>query len=64
MKFKVEIYKPGILDYNRKTGEPIPFPPEVQEFDANSGTEALNIARKLYEATGLKRQSFFNVGLA
>ena len=61
MKFEFTLYRPGIADFNKKTGEPYAFAPETTEFEASSNTGALNIARKLYDQTGLGRTAHFNV---
>jgi len=62
-KFEFRLYRPGIAGFG-KHGEPYGYEPEITQFEANSGTEALNIATDMYKQTGLGSQGHFGVGLA
>lgn len=59
--YLMSLFRPGFT-YNKK-GEPVGNPPELSAFEANSPTEALNLALRAYESTGLGTNGHFNVEL-
>ncbi len=61
MNFEFILYRPGIVGFEKKSGGPIGYEPEVTTFKANSGTHAMNIGRAMYEKTGLGITGHFNV---
>lgn len=62
-KYGLQINLPGIAGFDKRN-EPIANPPIVEEFTANSHTEARNIAARKYEKTGLKQTGSYNVSIA
>lgn len=60
--YLISLFRPGV-SFNKKN-EPVATPAEVSSFEANSPTEALNLALKAYEETGLGTTGHFNVELA
>lgn len=57
--YQITLFRPG-AQFNKK-GEPFGLEPEVSEFEANSPTEALNLALQAYKQTGLGTHGHFNV---
>lgn len=60
MTYQMTIFKPGIVEFNRKN-EPIGQPFETRTFKARSHAEGLTIAMALYDETGLGSKGHFNV---
>lgn len=61
MTYEFVLHIPGV-EFTKK-GDPVGKLPQASTFRANSHTEALTIARDLYERSALGRAGHFNVGL-
>lgn len=61
--YKIILFRPGGVTFDKRN-DPHALEPEVQEFGANSPTEALNLALDAYKKTGLGVHGHFNVELA